>query len=90
MILRIVNSVLAVLIRPYVYIEKYIVMTFQSFLPIHFDEKSWYLLFGLLTILVFLLAILLSRYVILKDADDDPVYQRARFYSIQRQHRKAS
>lgn len=90
MILRIINSVLAVLTRPYVYIEKYLVVTFQSFLPMYFDEKTWYFLFGLLTILVFVLTFVLSRYVTLRDADDDPVYQRARFYSMQRQHRKVS
>jgi len=90
MILRIINSVLAVLTRPYVYIEKYLVVTFQSFLPMYFDEKTWYFLFGLLTLLVFVLTFVLSRYVTLRDADDDPVYQRARFYSMQRQHRKVS
>jgi len=90
MILRIINSVLAVLTRPYVYIEKYLVVTFQSFLPMYFDEKTWYFLFGLLTILVFVLTFVLSRYVTLRDADDDPVYQRARLYSMQRQHRKVS
>jgi len=90
MILRIINSVLAVLTRPYVYIEKYLVVTFQSFLPMYFDEKTWYFLFGLLTLLVFVLTFVLSRYVTLRDADDDPVYQRARLYSMQRQHRKVS
>lgn len=68
--------------------EKHFLLTFQSSLPIHFDEKSWYILFGSITCLVFLLAYLLSRCITLKDADDDPVYQRARFYSAQRYHRK--
>ena len=90
MILRIANSLLVVLTRPYVYIEKYIIVTLQSLLPTNFDEKTWYFLVGLFMIMVFLIAYLLSRYVTLKDADDDLVYQRAKFYSIQREHRKAS
>jgi hypothetical protein len=90
MILRVINSLLALITRPYFYAEKYFLGIFQSFLPTHFDEQSWYILFGFMTFLVFIIAYMLSRCVTLKDADDDPVYQRARLYSIQRQHRKVN
>ncbi len=88
MILRVVHSLLALITRPYAYIQTHLLTIFQSSLPTHFDEKSWYMLFGFMTFMVFVIAYLLSRCVTLRDADDDPVYQRARFYSIQRQHRK--
>ncbi|CAF0896279.1 unnamed protein product [Rotaria sordida] len=90
MIIRIINSLLEVLTRPYVYIQKYILVAFQSHLPIHFDEKSWYILFGFMTFLAFIVAYILSRYITLQDADDDPVYQRAQFFSMQRKHRKVT
>jgi hypothetical protein len=88
MVFRIINTLLACITRPYLYIQKYFLIAFQSFLPTHFDEKSWYILFGFMTLLIFIIAYMLSRYVTLQDADDDPVYQRAQFYSSQRQHRK--
>ncbi len=88
MVLRLINNLLAFITRPYFYVQKYFLLTFQSFLPTYFDEKTWYILFGFMTLLVFIIAYVLSRYITLKDADDDPVYQRARFYSAQRQHRK--
>jgi hypothetical protein len=88
MIFRFFNTLLAFITRPYLYIQKYFLVTFQSSLPIHFDERSWYILFGLITFLVFIIAYILSRCVTLQDADDDPIYQRTRFYSAQRQHRK--
>jgi len=90
MILRLFNTILAILSRPYIYIQKYIIESFQSYLPTHFDEKSWYILFGLMVFSTFIIAYILSRFITLKDADDDPVYQRKRFYAIQRQHRKLS
>ncbi len=90
MILRIINCVLAFLTRPYFYIQQYLLLIFQSILPTHFDEKSWYILFGLMIFLVFIIAYVLSQCITIKDADDDPVYQRAKFYSIQRQHRKTT
>lgn len=88
MIIRVINSLLAVLTRPYIYIQQGILITFQSYLPIHFDEKSWYILFGFMTFVVFIIAYALSRHITIQDADDDPVYQRARFYAMQRKHRK--
>jgi hypothetical protein len=90
MIFYIINSLLAILSRPYFYIQQYILVTFQSYLPTHFDEKSWYILFGLMIFSVFIIAYVLSRYVTLKDADDDPIYQRKRVYSMQRQHQKVT
>ncbi|CAF3155114.1 unnamed protein product [Rotaria socialis] len=69
MVIRIINSLLGVLTRPYIYLQQVILISFQSYLPMQFDEKS-------------------CRYVTLQDADDDPIYQRARFYSMQRKHSK--
>lgn len=86
--LRLINSLLAFLTRPYFYIQQYTLLTFQSLLPTDFEEKSWYLLFGFLTFLVFVIAYVFSRCVTLQDADDDPVYQRTRIYSMHRQHQK--
>jgi hypothetical protein len=88
MLLSIINSLLIILTRPYIYIQKYILITFQSYIPTHFDEKAWCIFFGFITLLAFIIAYTLSRCVTLQDADDDPVYQRARLYSMQRQHRK--
>lgn len=88
MIFRVINIILAFITRPYLYLEKYFLEAFESSFPIHFDEQSWYILFGFITCLVFIIAYMLSRCVTLNDADDDPVYQRARFYSSQREHRK--
>lgn len=88
MVIRAVNSLLAVLTRPYIFIQKYMVVVLQSYLPSHFDETSWYFLYAFITIVAFIFAFVLSRYVTLQDADDDPIYQRARFYSMQRKHRK--
>ena len=84
MIFRIFNALLAFLTRPYISIEKYLVASFQSYLPKELDEKSWYILFGFMSLCTFILAYLLSRCITIKDADDDPVYQRAKLYSIQR------
>ncbi len=88
MILHIINRLLAILSRPYFYIQKYILVLFQSYIPTHFDEKSWYILFGFMVFLTFIIAYILSRYITLKDADDDPVYQRKRLHAMQRQHQK--
>ncbi|CAM4750063.1 unnamed protein product [Rotaria magnacalcarata] len=88
MVIRIINSLLGVLTRPYIYIQQVILISFQSYLPMRFDEKSWYMLFGFMTFMVFIIAYVLSRYVTLKDADDDPTYQRVRFCSMQRKHQK--
>jgi hypothetical protein len=90
MIILVINSLLAFLTRPYIYIQKYILLTFQSYLPTYFDEKSWYLLFGFMTFLTFIMAYILSRYISLQDADDDPIYRRTRLYSMQRQHQKVA
>jgi len=88
MIFRIINALLGFLTRPYVFTQQYVVVTFESYLPKQFDEKSWYILFGFITFCAFIIAYLLSRFITLKDADDDPVYQRAKFFSMQRKHRK--
>ncbi|CAF5028765.1 unnamed protein product, partial [Rotaria sp. Silwood1] len=56
-------------------------------LPTHFDEKSWYILFGFMT---FIIVYILSRCITSQDVDDDPIYQRARLYSMQKQHRKVT
>ncbi|CAF1377469.1 unnamed protein product [Rotaria sordida] len=48
-------------------------------LPIHLDEKSWYILFGFMT---FIIDYILSRCITLQDADNDPIYQRTRLYSM--------
>ncbi|CAF3787802.1 unnamed protein product [Rotaria sp. Silwood1] len=76
------------LTRPYITIEKYFVLAFQSYLPTQFDEKTWYILFGFMTFCALIIAFILSRYITIKDADDDPVYQRAKFYSMQRKYGK--
>lgn len=88
MTLRLINSFLGHLTRPYIAIQKYSLLAIQSYLPKQFDEKSWYILFGFMTFCVFIIAYILSRCVTLKDADEDPVYQRARFYSMQKRHQK--
>ncbi|CAF1474915.1 unnamed protein product [Adineta steineri] len=88
MIVRIINTILGFFTRPYASIQKYSIQTFQSYLPTQFDEKTWYILFGFLTCCVFVIAYVLSRCVTLNDADDDPVYQRARLYSAQRKYKK--
>jgi len=80
MILRVINSLLGYLTRPYISIQKYSLLTFQSYLPKQFDEKSWYILVGFMTFCAFIIAYILSRCITLKDADDDPVYQRTRLY----------
>jgi hypothetical protein len=90
MIFRVINAVLGFLTRPYVSTQKYFVLTFQSYLPKQFDEKTWYTLFGFMTFCAFIIAYVLSRCITVKDADDDPVYHRTRFYSMQRKHRKIS
>ncbi|CAF3880905.1 unnamed protein product [Rotaria sp. Silwood1] len=56
-------------------------------LPTYFDEKSWYILFGFMT---FIIAYIFSRCITLQDVDNDPIYQRARLYSMQKQHRKVT
>ncbi|CAF0768602.1 unnamed protein product [Adineta steineri] len=86
--IRIINTILGFFTRPYASIQKYSIQTFQSYLPTQFDEKTWYILFGFLTCCVFVIAYVLSRCVTLNDADDDPVYQRARLYSAQRKYKK--
>jgi len=88
MIFGAINSLVSYLTRPYISIQKYFVLTFQSYLPTPFDEKSWYILFGFMTFCAVIIAYILSRCITLKDADDDPVYHRAKFYSIQRRHQK--
>jgi hypothetical protein len=90
MILRIINAILAFLTRPFFYIQQYFLLAFQMVLPTNFDEKTWYIFFGFLTFLVLAVAYALSRFVTIKDADEDPVYQRAKFYSIQRRHQKTT
>jgi hypothetical protein len=82
MIFRVINAILGFLTRPYISVQKYIVLTFQSQ---QFDEETWYILFGFMA---FMMAYILSRCITLKDADDDPVYQRARFYSMQKKTSK--
>ncbi|CAF3360322.1 unnamed protein product [Rotaria socialis] len=88
MIVHFINVILGFLTRPYIAVEKYFLLTFQSYLPTDFDEKSWCILFGLMSIVAIIIAYTLSRYVTIKDADDDPVYQRAKLYSIQRKSQK--
>jgi hypothetical protein len=88
MLVTLVNTVLIFITRPYIYAQKHMLLAVQSYVPMHFDEQSWYVLFGLLMLLTLSIAYILSRCVTLKDADDDPVYQRAKLYSMQRQHRK--
>ena len=88
MIFGLVSSVLSVITRPYIYIQKTILVTIQSQLLTYFDDKCWFILFGVMVALVFLLAYVLSSRVTIRDADDDPAYQRARLYSAQRHHRK--
>jgi hypothetical protein len=88
MIVRLINVLLGFLTRPYVSMQKHFVLTFQSYLPTHFDEKSWYILFGFMTFCAFIIAYLLSRYVTLQDADDNPVYQRTKLNSMQKNNRK--
>jgi hypothetical protein len=88
MIFGVINAILGFFTRPYISVQKYIVLTFQSFLPKQLDPKLWYILFGLMVFCVVIVAYILSRCITLKDADDDPVYQRAKFYSVQRRHRK--
>jgi hypothetical protein len=87
MIFGTINSLLSYLTRPYISIQQHVVLTFQSYLPTEFDEKSWYIIFGLMTFFAFIIAYILSRCITLKDADEDPVYQRKKFYSTQR-HKK--
>ena len=88
MVFRLFNSLLNLITRPYFYLQQYILVTVQSYIPSYFDEKLWVVIFVLVTSLIVFLAYILSRYVTLRDADDDPVYQRTRLYSKQRQHRK--
>ncbi|CAF1047273.1 unnamed protein product [Rotaria sordida] len=88
MVFHIINVLLAFLTRPYITAEKYFVLSFQSYLPTQFDEKSWYILFGFMTFCALIIAYILSRCITIKDADDDPVYQRAKFHSMQRKHGK--
>jgi len=84
MLFRVFNALLGFLTRPYVSVQKQFVLTFQSYLPIQFDEKSWYILFGFMTFGAFIIAYILSRCLTLKDADDDPVYQQGRYYSTKK------
>ncbi|CAF2747821.1 unnamed protein product [Rotaria sp. Silwood2] len=88
MIFHLINVLLGFLTRPYITIEKYFVLSFQSYLPRQFDEQAWYILLGFMAFCALIIACILSRYITIKDADDDPVYQRAKFYSIQRKHGK--
>lgn len=88
MIVRFINILLDVLTRPYIAIEKYFITKFQSFLPEDFDENTGIIVFGLVVIFTIVVAYSLSRYVTIKDADDDPVYQRKKFYEMQRKYDK--
>ena len=88
MIFHIISTLLGFLTRPYISLEKYFVLAFQSYLPTHFDEKSWYILFGFIILCAFTMAYILSQCITIKDADDDPVYQRAKLYSMQRKYGK--
>jgi len=88
MIFGAINSLLGYLTRPYISTQQYFVQTFQSYLPTEFDEKSWYIIFGFMTFCVFIIAYILSRFITLKDADEDPVYQRTKLYAMQRRHKK--
>ena len=90
MIFHCINSLLSFLTRPFIAIEKYILLMFQSFFPQEFDERSWYILFGVLILAVLLVAYFLSRLVVIQDADDDPVYQKKRLQSIRQKHSKIS
>ena len=87
MVLRAINSLLNVLTRPYFYLQQHALATMQSSLPDSFDDKTWLLIFVVIALLTVLIAFVLSRFVTLRDADEDPVYQRSRFYSA---HRKTS
>lgn len=84
MVLRAINSILSVLTRPYFYMQQYILVTLQSYLPDSLDEKAWTLIFIFVAFLTIFIAYILSRFVTIRDADDDPVYQRTRFYSTHR------
>lgn len=88
MIFGLISTILSVVTRPYVYIQKTVLATVQAQLLTYFDDKCWFILFGSMVGMIFLLAYVLSSRVTLRDADDDPVYQRARFYASQRDHRK--
>ena len=90
MIARLLSTLFNLLTQPYIQTQKYILATLHPYIPTHFDERSLYILFGLITLVACILAYVLGRCVTLRDADDDPVYQRARFYSLQRQHQKAT
>ena len=83
-----VNTVLMFITRPYIYAQKHMLLAVQSYVPTHVDEKSWCILMGLLVVSTLSIAYMLSRCVTLKDADDDPVYQRAKVYSTQRERQK--
>jgi len=88
MVVRFINSLLGYLTRPYISLQKHFLLLFQSYLPKQFDEKSWYTFFGFMICCAFIIAYILSRCITLKDADDDPIYQRAKLYSMQRKNRK--
>ena len=90
MIARLISTLFNLLTQPYIQTQKYILVTLQPYIPRHFDERSLYALFGFIALLACVLAYVLGRCVTLRDADDDPVYQRARLYSLQRQHQKAT
>ena len=90
MLVPLFNAFVGFITRPHISLQKYFVLSLQSSLPRQFDERTWYLLFGFMTLCTFILAYVLSRYIKLKDADDDPVYQRARLYSLHRKHRKSN
>jgi len=81
MVLRAINTVLNVLTRPYFYLQQYFLVTLQSFLPKSLDEKHWTWIFVFIVFLTLFIAYVLSRFVTIRDADDDPVYQRKRFYT---------
>lgn len=88
MLMSVLNTVLMYITRPYIHAQKHMLLAVQSYLPAHFDEQSWYMLFGLLAASTLFIAYIMSRYITLKDADDDPVYHRTKLYSSQRQRRK--
>jgi len=59
--------------------QREIINHFSRLLPSFndlFDEHSWYIFFGCLTLFSFLIAFILSRYITLNDADYDKKNRR--------------
>ena len=70
MILRVVNAVFEAFARPYVAAHKQLLLAAKPFLPMKFDERTWYILFGALTLYTFAMAYVLSRYASVQDAGE--------------------